>query len=56
MSVRYDCYVNFVLWNIKKAESYQKITEQTLKKIKFTPGCQDYDLNNPKYPKVICNK
>ena len=30
--------------------------EQVLIKIKFTPGYEDYDLNDSKYLKLICNQ
>ena len=34
----------------------RKITEQISRKIKFTPGYDDYDLNDLKYLKLICNQ
>ena len=40
----------------RKSHQIRKITDQILTKIKSTPGYKDYNLNDPKYPKVICNQ
>ena len=40
----------------KTTKQLRKITENIYKMIKATNGYEDYDINNNKYPKVICNQ